>query len=206
MQIFSSDLPCLWPLCTYFWLNTFEVYADSTYIPFQLPLKKRSMQSPLAHKHYTTICIMFSSRLLVYDIIQLTFTDLNQISIFNSTHYFLLYSPYRFDSNFPIQIPILFYYNYINLTENLWFNSAFLIQFNSSFTIQFDLVNHFFQHILHAFKSSFLIKLSKYYSIWLRLFNSIRLNFTIWFDYQYINSIQKFQFDSVFLIPFDSYI
>ena len=119
-------------------LRWFYIYTFST------STEKRSMQSPLAHKHYTTICIMFSSRLLVYDIIQLTFTDLNQISIFNSTHYFLLYSPYRFDSNFPIQIPILFYYNYINLTENLWFNSAFLIQLNSSFTIQFDLVNHFF--------------------------------------------------------------
>ena len=76
-----------------------------------------------------------------------------------------------------------------NLTHNLWFKLTHIFQFNLVY------LSDSTWHILHKFDSLFTICLSYSDSIWLNIYDSIRLNFLIWFDYNYTNLTKHYQFN-----------
>ena len=141
----------------------------------------------------------------IFDTIWPTFTDLNQLCIFNSTYFWpiwltffsKLYFPIKFDSSFLIQFYSSFQID-STATTSIWLNI-----YDSTRLSCLILFNTHCIYLTHHFGYDS-IQLSISDSIWINNFYSILLSFPILSDYDYKNSTHYLLFNSSFLFQFDS--
>ena len=141
----------------------------------------------------------------IFDTIWPTFTNLNQLCIFNSTYFWPIWLTFFSKLDFPIK-----------------FDSSFLIQFYSSLQIDSTATTSIWLNIYDSTRLSCLIlfnahciylthhfgydsiQLSISDSIWINNFYSILLSFPILFFYNYIHSTHCLKSNSALPIQFES--